>query len=401
MAWVGYCLGEIAHRLWIGVPIFFVISGYCIAATADSSRRKSVGYLSFTARRIRRIFPPYLICLGISVALVAVAEMLRSGSIAATNVGCMHRPWWYSGSKWVGNISLTELWRYHFFGSPKGLFLGHAWTLCYEEQFYGVTAVILLVCPRRLFTALLVLTVACPFVVLVCGWNGVPIDGFFFDGAWTLFACGLLVYWSLNYGSLTKRAVAGVVLAITLAYAARDPSRLLDTEKNSDQSLFVAAAFALLGLLGRRADGWLTSRVWLRPLFACGTMCYSLYLVHFPVTVFLNAFARQCGVNVTMVSPLLTVPIGIAASVAVAWLFYHTVERRFLNITGPKTGGVTVAPAPDSISLTPPLYADSAVVSWCRYPEARRGHRSDFRRTQTCRPRNFEFSGRSEWLLKH
>src|SRR5437762_2479236 len=46
------CLG------W-GVPIFFVISGYCIATTVDSSRRKANPARNFFARRFRRIFPPF------------------------------------------------------------------------------------------------------------------------------------------------------------------------------------------------------------------------------------------------------------------------------------------------------------------------------------------------------
>ena len=43
---------------WLGVPMFFVISGYCISATADNSRRKGHGLRQYFWRRFRRIFPP-------------------------------------------------------------------------------------------------------------------------------------------------------------------------------------------------------------------------------------------------------------------------------------------------------------------------------------------------------
>src|SRR5216683_2392133 len=46
------------HGLGWGVPIFFVISGYCIAATVDSSRRKANPVRKFFVRRFRRIYPP-------------------------------------------------------------------------------------------------------------------------------------------------------------------------------------------------------------------------------------------------------------------------------------------------------------------------------------------------------
>src|SRR5436853_2184504 len=51
------------HCLGWGVPIFFVISGYCIAATVDSSRRKAKPARNFFARRFRRIYPPFWIFL--------------------------------------------------------------------------------------------------------------------------------------------------------------------------------------------------------------------------------------------------------------------------------------------------------------------------------------------------
>jgi peptidoglycan/LPS O-acetylase OafA/YrhL len=347
LGWVEYGIGEVAHRLWIGVPIFFVISGYCIAATADSSRRKSVGYWSFAVRRVRRIFPPYLICLGVTAALVAAFELVWPGSIMATRM--IYRPWWFSGSQWFGNITLTELWRYHFFGSPKALFLGHAWTLNYEEQFYAVMGLLLLVSRRGLFVGAMVVTIACPVVTLVCSRNSIPIDGFFFDGAWTLFACGVLVYYALNYASPPQRAAAAIALAVAVTYAARDPGRLLDAEKSYEQQLFVATAFALVALLGRRADKGLTSQGWLRPLFACGTMCYSLYLVHLPVTIFLNAAVRPCGVDPHRVSPLITVPVGIVSSVAVAYVFYRYVERRFLNAPEPKADNLAANPLSERI----------------------------------------------------
>ena len=59
LTWASYIASELARFMWVGVPLFFVISGYCIAATADSSRRKGHGLRTFAARRFRRIYPPY------------------------------------------------------------------------------------------------------------------------------------------------------------------------------------------------------------------------------------------------------------------------------------------------------------------------------------------------------
>ncbi len=48
----------IATHGYLGVPLFFVISGFCLAASAASSRRNNESALSFLKRRFRRIYPP-------------------------------------------------------------------------------------------------------------------------------------------------------------------------------------------------------------------------------------------------------------------------------------------------------------------------------------------------------
>src|SRR5947209_8469455 len=68
-------LETVAARLWIGVPLFFVISGYCIAATADSSRRRPHAIGNYFIRRFRRIYPPYWILLALTIAVVLLIDL--------------------------------------------------------------------------------------------------------------------------------------------------------------------------------------------------------------------------------------------------------------------------------------------------------------------------------------
>ena len=60
---IAYGLQRLCSELWIGVPMFFVISGYCIMASIDSSRRQQTSTIRFFLRRFRRIYPPYWIAL--------------------------------------------------------------------------------------------------------------------------------------------------------------------------------------------------------------------------------------------------------------------------------------------------------------------------------------------------
>ena len=62
---VGGLAINLLGRMWIGVPIFFVVSGYCIAASSDASRRRTHSLRTYFARRFRRIYPPLWIACGL------------------------------------------------------------------------------------------------------------------------------------------------------------------------------------------------------------------------------------------------------------------------------------------------------------------------------------------------
>src|SRR5215471_311552 len=83
------CLGVLLHHLRVAsfghyaVMIFFVISGYCITASARSCQKTSVTFSEFMLRRARRIYPPYLLALLFFVAT-------RLAKSALTGAGSWH-----------------------------------------------------------------------------------------------------------------------------------------------------------------------------------------------------------------------------------------------------------------------------------------------------------------------
>jgi peptidoglycan/LPS O-acetylase OafA/YrhL len=102
-------IATVATRLWVGVPIFFVISGYCISATIDSHRRKGASVGTYFLKRFRRIFPPYWTVLVGSMLLIGLGDLAASGRLTAS--GYLLRPWWYTPWQWAGSATLTEIWR--------------------------------------------------------------------------------------------------------------------------------------------------------------------------------------------------------------------------------------------------------------------------------------------------
>jgi len=317
----------IAQRLWAGVPIFFVISGYCITATIDKQRRTGVPIRTYFYRRFRRIFPPFWVTLVTTALVVACLDLAVPGLM--TRDGLFLRPWWYSPWQWAGTATLTEFWRWHLIGGQKALILGHAWTLCYEEQFYAVAGLLLAICPRRYFAGTVAVTAAVLASMSWAAWTGVPIDGFFFDGNWIQFSFGVLVYYTLNYGQAGWRWIASAGFAA--AFVGTAFGDLSAPAKNDAQVYAVASAFAFAALWIRPYDRALNASVWLKPLRNCGLMCYSLYLVHLPVVDLIKALLLGAGVATKTMSPFVSLIICGVPSLWVAWKFHLIVERRFMG----------------------------------------------------------------------
>lgn len=330
------------HGLNVGVVLFFVISGYCIAAASDSARRHGSPVRRYFLRRFRRIYPPLWIVTAVAIAFFAAVDVLISPGLLSSSPWPQLRPWWYSPSQWLGNLTLTETWRHYLGGASRGHFPGQAWTLCYEEQFYAVTGALLLV-PRFLFRGAVVVT-ALTIVVMVAShvWQ-FPIEGFFFDGNWLTFAAGMLVYFHINYCSRDQRRLSYAVLGMALVLAA-----WLDLPGGVS-----AFGFAIALAVLQRHDVAIASSVLTKPLLWCGQMCYSLYLVHQLIVKAVSQSLYVAGIDSGVATLLITVPACVLASVAAGQIFYRLVERRFLNTVTPIR--TTVAEHPFSASAVAPV----------------------------------------------
>lgn len=336
-----------------GTPLFFVISGYCIASSIESSRRKKTAPMIFLARRFWRVFPPYWVALTGFVAMVMALDAVGLGIVHASPYALgLSSPQELTFSQWVGNLTLTETWRPIFAGSEGNVFTRVAWSLCYQEQFYLICFLALLFTRTSLFRVLGFATLGICGVRLAASDIGLihKIDGTF-PVLWHQFAIGLVAYWLLNAEAsrVAKRsAIAGLALLVGLA------------TWYDDSRTAVSALFGL-GLVGfRRWDDAWARRRFLEPLRKMGRCSYSIYLAHLPVIILVAGGLGELGITGFWTRAAVMVPASSALAVLAGLAFYRVVESRFLEL--PKFRP-TSRPTPSPMPLPSPCLVPVRVAA--------------------------------------
>jgi len=319
------------------VMVFFVISGYCITAAAESCRQSGIGFGAFMRRRVTRIYPPYLLA-------IAFFTLTRLAKIALGEHNDLRR----SVVVWVQNLTLTQ-WVsdvFHPVASStdnKTLFVTAFWSLNYEEQFYFVMAIALLLAIRRrvpLIAPVSILAV----VGLIWNW-AIPGNwscGVFIE-YWVHFALGSTLF--LILCRYTERRARFAFVALIALLGAACAGRILhwNGPDGNDLSAMVELSFlstVTLALFLRPFSERISRSPLWRPIAGIGAISYSLYLIHqFNLTAVAAAAAY--------VSPKgtprgLVIGIMVLMHLALATVFWYFCERPFLK----KRAGRGVAKAP-------------------------------------------------------
>ena len=306
----------------LGAPLFFVISGYCVATSIDSHRRRERSGLTFLARRFWRIFPPYWAALLLFVAVVATLDAFGLERLhKSANALELSSPNSLNLPQWLGNLTLTETWRWHIIKGEPAIFTRVGWSLCYQEQFYLVCVLTMALAPRRFYGAL-ALSTAAILLVRIEAWDigfNRHIEGGFTD-LWHEFAVGLGVYWRLNVAArrLSKRFVELALLGLLAIGVQQDL-----------KTTVASAAFGLILIGCRRWDAGIERMAWLNSLRALGRRSYSIYLVHLPAAMVVTALLSEWGISEFWSRALVTVPLSSAAALVAGWVFHSAVDRHF------------------------------------------------------------------------
>jgi peptidoglycan/LPS O-acetylase OafA/YrhL len=313
----------------IRVPMFFVISGFCLAAAVDSARRKGMTVGVFLYRRFHRVYPPFLAAFLVAVLLFFAVDYLLCPGLLSDHPWAQPRPWWCSPSQWFGNLTLTETWRPLLFGEPRRNVPGQCWTLCYEMQFYVLMGLLLLLPARWLFRGTAVLTLATLASLVGSAWTGVSFRGLFLDGYWLHFAAGVGVFHYLTHATPRhQHLLLGLFFGGAL-WCLKQPEMI--------PGGLAAFVFALLLIGLHRWDGQLSEARWARPLFFLGSISYSVFLTHQLLVKAVSHAFLLAGFTDDSSTLFLCAPCCVAVSLLAGYVFYLGVERHFLNSAKAKT----------------------------------------------------------------
>jgi peptidoglycan/LPS O-acetylase OafA/YrhL len=346
----GNLVQELIARFWVGLPAFYVISGYCITASIERTRANGIPLRQYFAGRLRRILPPYWSAIAL-VATVAglLAYFGRADVLSHTYDGFdpIPPPLDLSRWQWLGTITLTEGWREHVLPFDNGYwYMGTAWTLGYEEQFYVMAGLLLVLAPRNWFTLAAGVSLAVVAVASLIPHDA--ISGFFFNGRWLVFAYGIGVYYQCHLARGRRRLIVPIAALIGYAWSVSRVGLTMGSASLQGE-IGVGALTALVLPLAYPYDAALGRLAVLRPFQWCGLRCYSLYLLHWPIAKAVFWIFWTAGVRNSSVLLVTAVPITIALALGATAIFFHYVERpcmsaRRVPATPPRDPSPVAAP---------------------------------------------------------
>lgn len=315
--------GAVAAALnagWLGVDVFFVLSGFLITGILLDARgegtRPAAGYFrNFYARRALRIFPAYYLFL----AIVFVVGH------PATPYGT----WWYWS--YLSNALIAR------HGWPDGPWeTGHLWSLAVEEQFYLVWPAIIALTPRRWLPGLCLWLIAAAVAMRVTLiHHGMPLAAYVLmpSRADTL-AIGALLAIVLKRGWHVR--VPGLTVVTLGVLGALFVTHQLDHRLTIGGLVIGSLATSLLtaACIGQVSDNRVLRRAleW-GPLVSFGTYSYAIYLVQLPIR---GAMDLWLGTRIDALPALLGVltNLVVLASVSwgIAWISWRVFERPILSL---------------------------------------------------------------------
>ncbi|GFG75082.1 acyltransferase family protein [Mycobacterium botniense] len=328
----GY-FGLVCSRMEIGVPIFFVLSGFLlfrpwVKALATGGAPPSLSRYAW--HRVRRIMPAYTIT-------VLAAYVVYQFRTAGPNPG-------HTWSGLLRNLTLTQIYTDNYLGSYLHQGLTQMWSLAVEVAFYLVLPllaylVLVVVCQRRwqpvlALTALGVLALVTPaWLIMVHTTDWLPDGARLWLPTYLSWFVGGMMLAVLQAMGVRCYALVAIPLAVISYFIASTPIAGAPTTSPTGltEALVKAGFYAVIGTLAVAPlalgdHGWYARLLAARPMVWLGEISYEIFLIHLVTMEFamvdLVRYRIYTGsmLNLFAVTLIITIPL--------AWLLHRFTRIR-------------------------------------------------------------------------
>jgi peptidoglycan/LPS O-acetylase OafA/YrhL len=359
---------------WVGVSLFFVLSGFLITGILLDMKKELATldyFLKFYGRRFLRIFPLYYVYLGLTALLTTWLISIH------------YRPRYMQ--IFLDQVWYALLYVYDFFFASTAVrdtnFLDHFWSLSVEEQFYIFWPLLLFLVPERslkkLFLGFIVLGPLFRLVFFLIHASGVlrfltadpavaiypmpfsHMDAFALGAYISQFSIPkakqqffFLAAFLPVFGFISLYVATGKLADIsTFGY----PFLLRDAYQFIWAYSLLDYFFAII-IYGVAYENWLTNVLEWQPLRYMGKISYGLYVYHFPVIWFATRLA-DLGIESPFLKPV-TALLSLGVTVLIASLSFYYIEKpimnlkdRFFPLASSGKWGTRIVPAKQTSSL--------------------------------------------------
>lgn len=272
----------VAYHLWpetirggyLGVSVFFTLSGFLITGRilAEFERTGRLSLVTFYDRRFRRLLPAASAVVLAVVLVVVITDqraVLAAGDVRAAVF------WYYNWHELARNFE---------YGGVAPSALGHYWSLSIEEQYYFVFPAVAMISLRLGGRRALSVIVTAMSVAGVC--LAFTLDSYFNSFsrmAEIAFGCLLAITgWSIRRTKVGRGVVSVGLVALLVVFVLVDlPAR--------NELPNIALLITALATIGCIAAAETEHRVLVaKPMVLLGRYSYSIYLVHWPIIVFVD-----------------------------------------------------------------------------------------------------------------
>lgn len=310
---------------FIGVDVFFVISGYLITRQIlNDVQSESFSVLNFWGRRVKRLFPSLLLVLTASLAIGYLT--LFTDEFAQLNRHIV------ASAVFFTNFLLAqEVGYFDIAASQKPLL--HLWSLSVEEQFYVFWPLVLLLALRlKIKTNLIIIAIAAAsFATNLILAQQTPSENFFLPWGrfWEILTGALLATGTRKCSefiipfNIQKNKLNEIATAVGFVLIFGGAILLSDTKSYPAYAALIPVSGAILVISGG-SSGAKTARILCanRAMIYLGLISYPLYLWHWPIFSFIAITENATTGNPINKIAALTLSMLLAAST------YHLLEKK-------------------------------------------------------------------------